>query len=619
MPHGFHDRILELDLSSQSSTIYSPGPDAFRMFLGGSGLCAKIFFDRFPCDLDPLAPESPLMLMAGVLQGSTLAGSSRFAMAAKSPLTGIWGEGTCGGNFSPVFKQTGYDGLIITGAASAPVYLFIEEGKAEFRDAGDLWGKDTYETNDILSDRHGEGCRVLCIGPAGENGVKFGNVNNGKGDVVGRTGMGTVMGSKNLKAIVVTGTATVEMPDPARLKELKLRLTKKIMDAMPAQSLKMMGTDASMDLGMMTGDVPIKNWTVGQDLDLSSNLGGPAMTDDYLVKGHACTYCPVACKRVVEVKDGPYAMPEGPGPEYETCGAFGTMLGNPRLDGVCKVNEHCNKLGLDTITGGCTISFAMDCFEQGILTTADTDGLELTWGNIDAAIELVQKIAKREGFGDVLADGSAAAAVKIGKGSAELLATVKGLEIPMHDPRGAHGLGLAYMMSPIGASHMQHVNDAVERGLTSYPEVGMEDFYEGQTSEGKAELVKLTEDVGQPLNSMVLCQFIAWCLDTNDFAEMLNTVTGFDYDSASFTACGERIWLAKRTINVLFGVGVDDDVLPKKILTAVTDGPAEGSVPDMEKMRSEYYALRGLDAAGKPTREALEKVGLTDMAEKLYG
>lgn len=619
MPYGFHDKILELDLGSQSSTIYSPGPDAFRMFFGGSGLCAKIFFDRFPCDVDPLAPESPLMLMAGVLQGTTLPGSSRFAMAAKSPLTGIWGEGTCGGNFSPVFKKTGYDGLIMTGAAANPVYLLIEEDAFELKDAGDLWGHDTYETNDILKERHGDACRVLCIGPAGEAGVKFANVNNGKGDMIGRTGMGAVMGSKNLKAIVVIGSGAVEAADPEGLKALKKRLVSKIMDAMPAQSLKMMGTAASMDLGMMTGDVPIRNWTVGQDLDLSSNLGGPAMTDEYLVKGHACTYCPVACKRVVEVKDGPFATPEGPGPEYETCGTFGTMLGTPDLAGVCKANETCNRLGVDTITGGATIAFAMDCFENGIITTDDTDGLELTWGNIGAAIELVQKIAKREGFGDVLADGSTAAAEKIGKGSAELLATVKGLEIPMHDPRGAHGLGLSYMMSPIGASHMQHVNDAVERGLTSYPEVGMKDFYEGQTSEGKAELVKLTEDIGQPLNSMALCQFIAWCLDTNDLAEMLSTVTGFDYDSAAFMACGNRIWLAKRALNVRFGVTAADDVLPKKILTPLADGPAEGSVPDMEKMRSEYYEYRGLDDQGRPTKEALAAAGLEGMAAKLYG
>jgi aldehyde:ferredoxin oxidoreductase len=320
----------------------------------------------------------------------------------------------------------------------------------------------------------------------------------------------------------------------------------------------------------------------------------------------------------VEVKEGPYRMAEGPGPEYETCGTFGTMLGNADLAGIIMANESCNRLGVDTITAGATIAFAMDCFEKGVITKSDTDGINLCFGNIDAAIEMVKKIASRTGLGEVLALGSARAARRIGKGAEGYAITVKGLEVPMHDPRGSHGLGLAYMMSNIGASHMQHVNDPVERGITSYPEVGMNDFYQGQTSEGKAMLVKLTEDIGQPLQSMCLCQFIAWGINTDDMADMVRVVTGFDFNRNELLACGARSWLIKRAINNLMGVRACDDRLPKRILTPLEDGMAAGSTPDEALMKSEYYKLRGLNEDGIPTREALEAADLPEVASRLY-
>jgi len=618
MAFGYHDKILEIDLSSGTIGTFSLGPDSYERFLGGAALAAKIFFDRFDPGADPLGPDNPLLLMCGPLQGTNLPGASRFAMAAKSPLTGIWGEGTCGGNFSPTFKATGNDGIVFTGASAEPVYLWMEGDKAELRPAADLWGLDTYETNDILIERHGKGCRVLCIGPAGENGVLYANINNNKGDVIGRTGLGAVMGAKRLKAIAVSARGKVDIADPEAYKDLRKRVIDTLNASMPILSLKEMGTDASMDLGMMTGDVPVKNWTVGMDTDLAAAVGGPSMTDEYLTRGKSCTFCIVACKREVEVKDGPFKTAEGPGPEYETCGTFGTLLNNPDLAGVIKVNELCNRLGLDTISGGGTIAFAMDCFEKGVLTLDDTGGVDLSFGNIAGTIEMVKKIAAREGLGDVLALGSARAAEKIGKGAEQYAVTVKGLEVPMHDPRGAHGLGLAYMMSNIGASHMQHVNDAVERGITSYPEVGMKEDYEGQTSEGKAELVKLCEDVGQPLQSMVMCQFIAWGLDTDHLAEMVRTVTGFEFTRETLLAHGARSWLLKRSLDTLMGVRADDDRLPPRILTPLEDGAAEGSVPDVDLMKREYYAMRGLNEEGIPTREALEAAGLPEVAAKLH-
>jgi aldehyde:ferredoxin oxidoreductase len=618
---GYTGKILEVNLSNGKIETKPIKEEDQRKFLGGSGLAAKIFFDSYDPKVDPLSLENPLIVMTGPVVGTQFPGTSRFAVCGKSPLTGIWGEGTCGGNFGPELKFAGIDGIIFRGASPTPIYLSIEDDRVELRDASDLWGMDNYSVTDFLKERHGKEKKpkVLSIGLAGENLVKFAAICNDKGDFIGRTGMGAVMGSKKLKAVVVKGTKKVEVSHPDQYSALRKSLITKSRDAMVAQSLRSMGSDAGMDLGMMTGDIPIKNWMVGEDFELSANLGGPSLTEKYLTRNHACSFCPIACKRVVKVDDGPFKTEEGPGPEYETCCSFGTLIMNYDLTGVIKANEWCNRYGMDTISCGAMIAFAMEAFEKGLITQRDTDGIDLTWGNISGAIELLHKIAKQEGIGAVLSEGSKEAAKKLGKGAEEFAVEVKGLEAPMHDPRGFHGMGLAYMTSIRGACHLMHLGLAVEQGISTYPEVGFQENYIGQTSRGKAEMIKLCEDLGVPCNSLVICEFVAWTFSANELAEMVRVTTGFDFTLKDLLACGERTWLLKRGLGNMMGISAKDDRLPKRILTPLKEGAAAGSIPDVGRLLREYYEIRGLDEEGKPKREVLIKAGLENLAEKLHG
>jgi len=618
---GYRNKILEVDLSNSKMDLTDIPDDDKKRFIGGSGVAAKLFLDRFNINADPLLPDNPLIVMNGPLTGAALPGTSRFAVCGKSPLTGIWGEGTCGGNFGPELKFAGVDGIIFKGASPTPIYLVIEDDKIEIRDAKDLWGMDNYAVTDLLKERHGKekNPKVLSIGPAGENLVKFAAICNDKGDFIGRTGMGAVMGSKRLKAVVVKGTKKVEVSHPEEYAALRKILIAKSREAMVAKSFRSMGTDAGMDLGMMTGDVPIKNWMIGEDLELSANLGGPALTEKYLTRNHACSFCPIACKRIVKVDNGPFKTDEGPGPEYETCCAFGTLIMNNDLAGVIKANEWCNRYGMDTISCGATIAFAMEAFEKGLITRKDVDGIDLTWGNMTGVIELLHKIAKQEGIGAVLSEGSRKAAKRLGKEAEEFAVEVKGLEAPMHDPRGFHGMGLAYMTSIRGACHLMHLSLGVEQGITTYPEAGLQENYTGQTSEGKAEMIKLCEDLGLPCNSLAICEFVAWTLSANELAEMVRVTTGFDFRLKDLLACGERTWLLKRGLGNMMGISAKDDRLPKRILTPLEEGAAAGSVPEVEKLLGEYYEIRGLDEGGKPKKEVLIKAGLQDLAEKLHG
>jgi aldehyde:ferredoxin oxidoreductase len=426
------------------------------------------------------------------------------------------------------------------------------------------------------------------------------------------------MGSKKLKAIVVRGNLAPTKANEEKYKEVFKIAIAEIKDSAFAESLHLMGSDAAMDLGMMTGDVPIKNWTIG-DFDLSTNLSGPTMRETYLTKAHACSNCPVACKRVCAVKDGPYKTEEGPGPEYETCCTFGTLIMNTNLAAVIKANELCNRYGMDTISAGATIAMAMELYEKGIINKQNADNLELTWGNMDAVFALLKKIALREGLGNTLAEGSLKAATQLGVQAIDSAVHVKGLELPMHDPRGFHGMGLAYMMSNRGACHLQHAALGMEQGMVSWPQLfDMKDDYDGKTSQGKAMLVFNAENYGIMDNSLSICHYLMYCLKPETIRDAFNAITGFNFEFKDFLICGARDWTLKRGINNLLGITAKDDVLPKKILTALNEGAAAGSVPDMKLLRDEYYALRGLNDNGIPKEEKLQELDLPELINKLY-
>jgi aldehyde:ferredoxin oxidoreductase len=618
MAKGYVGRHLLVNLTDGRCSDFTVEEELLHEFIGGSALGAKLFLDRYPLDAAPLSPESPLMVMTGPMVGSGFPGTSRFAVCAKSPLTGIWGESACGGTFGPELKKAGYDGIVITGRAAVPVVLTIVEGEARLSDAFDLWGKDVYETTDLLKADE-PGVKVLAIGQAGENLVRFAAIGNDKGHFVGRTGLGAVMGAKRLKAICVRGSGRLEKADEKRFREIHKAAVLEIKESALAGSLRAMGSDANMDIGMINGDVPVKNWSVGEDFELSGSLSGPTLSETYLTRSHACSHCPVACKRVVRVPDGPFRTEEGPGPEYETCATFGTMIMNGDLAGVIKANELCNRYGMDTISCGAAIAWSMELFEKGKLTIKDTDGLELTWGNMEAVLTLLPRIALREGFGGLLAEGSLAAARKVGGDAADAVVHVKGLDLPMHDPRGFHGMGLAYMMSNRGACHLQHAVLATEQGMASWPQLfPMKDDYRGTTSEGKAELVFHSENYGILGNSLSICHYLTDCLKPETIRDAFNAITGFGLDFDGLMACGARDWTIKRGINNLLGVTEKDDVLPKRIMTPLAEGAGAGSVPDVEKLKREYYALRGLDERGFPREEKLRELGLDHLRERLY-
>lgn len=617
---GTFNKFFAIDLSTGSINEKSVDPEYFKIYVGGSALAARLFLEEGGTEIAPMAPESPLFIMAGPLVGTNFPGSSRFVMCARSPLTGIWGESASGGTFGADMKKTGLDGVAVTGKAGRPVYIFIDDDTVSIENADDLWGKDTYETIDELKKKHSgdRSARVLAIGPAGENRVKFAAVSNDKAHYFGRCGMGAVMGSKNLKAVVVRSTGKVPIADEEAYKARRKAVLETIKGSMVAESMHELGTNIGMDIGMMTGDVPIKNWSKGGEFELGEVLGGPALVEKMLKKRGFCYACPIGCKPIVTVDTAEYKVQEGPGPEYETCATFGTMLMNNNLYAVAHVNELCNRFGLDTISCGTTIAFVMEAYEKGLLSRDNLDGLDLSWGNMPAVAELVKKIAYRDGFGDRAAEGSRALAESIGEAARDFVVTVKGLELPMHDPRGFHGMGLAYMNSNRGACHLQHTVQPVEQGMVAWDAAGFEEDYPATESQGKAKMVAIAENLGQMANAVCVCHFVYWAMGPEHLLDGFNSVTGFEFDMNAFLEAGRRAWVLKRALNNLMGVNEVDDKLPKRVLTALTEGMAEGSVPDEALMKKEYYEICGLNEKGFPTSELLGSLNLEFLKEKLY-
>jgi len=620
--YGYAGKILEVDLTRGEIKKSDIDEKDCRDYLGGTGLGAKIFLDRFPGDIDPLAPENPLILMTGPWTGSRVPGGNRFGVVARSPLTGLWGEASCGGFLGVELKAAGYDGIIFTGASDKPVYLWINGDQAELRDASDLWGKETYETTDILWERvkeeTGKKPKVMAIGPAGEKGVKFANIVHDKGHIAGRTGMGAVMASKNLKAVSVIGAGKkLENADDEALKKWRKEIMEIFKESLVVETLRAFGTNGSLEIGSMLGDVPFKNWQEGEWDEGVAKLSGPTYSDEILVKGHACWACPIGCKRIVKVDEEPYSVPEGAGPEYETICLLGTNLKNDNLPSVVKANELCNRYGMDTITMGETIAVVIECQEKGLLKPDECDGVSITWGDADGMLRLIEMTASNEGFGARLAEGSRALASSIGGDAPDMAIQVRGLELPAHDPRGFHGFAIAYATSVRGACHCAATHLIEQGAAVPYPKIGMDEQLDEQSSVGKAYLTARVGELTQIFNSAVICLFTATCINDDQLLEAMNAVTGFDYDIDSLMQVGERIWFIKRGLQFLFGSTGEDDVMPPRIGVPVEEGAHAGSIPDFDLMKREYYEYRKMDASGKPTREKLEELGLASLADRL--
>ena len=618
---AYKNCLLEVDLSTREVGKTEINQEVLRQYVGGSGLAGKIIIERGVPVGDPFSDDNHLFFMTGPLTGTKFPGTGRFTAVAKSPLTGIWGESNCGGNFGPELKFAGYDGIIIKGKSSGPVYILIEDEKVEICDASKLWGRDTFEVVDTLKEKllGKKKPKVLAIGSAGEHLVRFASILNEKSDALGRTGLGAIMGSKKLKAIAVRGTGKAWKPqDDSKYESFIQSLRKKLKENPFTETMHRLGTNAGMIIGRKTGDIPTKNWSLGKSDEYAKPLLPYHMLERHFVRHQACYACPVGCKKEVMVRQGTYKTEKGPAPEYETFASFGPMLLIKEIEPIIKIHNICNRYGLDVISCGNTIAFAMECFEKGLITKNETDGLDLRWGDAEAVIKLVEKIAHRDGFGDLLAEGSKRAADKIGQGAADLTVEVKGLEMPMHDPRAFHGHGLSYVTSNRGACHMQHLVHLIETNNTRHPEMGLEESYERHTREGKAKMTAICDDFGAILNAAPMCQFVFGGLGGDDLAQMLSMVTGFDYTLEELQKCGERLWYLKRIINNIIGVRAVHDRLPKKVMISLSEGGTKGTVPDMTYMLEEYYQLRDIDNDGIPRFNKLKDLGLYELLENKY-
>ncbi len=610
---GYMGKILNVDLTS--GTISETDTDAavMRQYLGGCGLGAKLLFDLTSRETDPLGPENPLIFATGPLTGTALYNSDRFDLVTKSPLTGIFAEASAGGFWAGRFKKCGYDALVITGASPSPVYLTITDDHAEIKDAADLWGKETFETDRILREREGSHARACVIGPAGENLVNIACIiTDGRhGRALGRCGVGAVMGSKRLKAVVANGTKRVSVADPETIKAINKRMTVLIKEGMGG--MKDAGTGGGLEASEELGNLPIRNWGQGSWKEGAVKTTGMTMTRERLTNTYSCGHCIISCGRVVEAKGGPYDGEEVAGPEYETLGLMGTNLMNDDLDAVIKANELCNRYGLDTISAGGVIGFAMEAAELELITEEDFAGVPVEWGNNETIVGLLGQIARREGLGALIGQGVRKAASELGPMAMEIAAEIKGLEPPAHDGRAKFTAAIGMATSARGACHLSGFAHDFEEGAV-LEDLGSPALTDRFTPVGKAENVFRMQNLMGVMDSAITCKFpLFGGLTVNPLIAAINAATGWDMDREEFFRTGERIFTIKRLYNNRLGITRKDDTLPSRMLKKVRGG-GTSHLPPLEEMLAEYYEYRGWDGFGRPAPAKVAELGLKHYA-----
>ncbi|NHJ47490.1 MAG: aldehyde ferredoxin oxidoreductase family protein [Asgard group archaeon] len=602
---GNTGKILVVNLSDEKFVTYNPSKDDYRQFIGGSGLAAKLLYKHLTKELDPLSPENYLAFVTGPLTGTKTPNCGRHVVCAKSPLTNIWGEANSGGKFGTYLKFVGYDGLVFHGKASSPKILIIFDKEIALMDASFLWGKNVFDVEKELKQRFEKMSSFATIGVAGEKQVKVAAVMNDGDRAAGRTGMGAVMGSKNLKAIVLhSSTRDVPVAKAAELKELGNKMRKNIYDETVAR--RMFGTAAYVSGGMKWGDVPVKYWYKGH-MDNTEAIDGNRMKETILVKRYHCYGCVIGCGRIVKIDEGKYAIPQTAGPEYETLAGFGTNLLIDNLKGISYANYLCNHYGLDTISASMIIGLVFHLHEKGIIPQKDLENLEAQWGNVDAVNELLRRIAYREGIGNLMADGADAVAAKYHM--PDEAHTVNGLELPYHDPRAFYSMAAVYATSSRGACHNN--GDGYKMGLgVSIPEINLtcEDRFDDL--EGARVAVKV-QDFRATYNAFIMCHFAL--PPYKDTIKALEYATGWDYSIEEVMKVGTRITNLKRLINRNLGLTIKNDRLPKIMSKKLTEGGAKDRLPNLELQLKEYYKIRKWGPkTGFPTNETLEELQLSE-------
>ncbi len=611
---GYCGKILRLDLTTKKISEQRLTSDVVRKYLGGNGIAARIIYDEIRPSTDPMSPDNKLVFMTGPLNGTRVPFASKFGVWSLSPLTNNFHDSLVSAAMAAETKYAGYDGFVFEGRSEKPVYVWIDDNVAKICNADYLWGKKSSETHKmILEDLGDNEIQVACIGPSGEKMVRYANIGVGVSRRFGRGGLGAVMGFKNLKAVAVRGQGNIEVADLEGLQEFADNAYERVKNHPAYVRYALYGTPGSVTTDSTLGiSFGTRNWREEYFEDWEK-LSGEFMRERFTVKDLACPNCPVGCSHTTTVRDGPYAGTTLEGPEFESIYAFGPMCGNNRLDAIIAANKLCDEYGIDTISTGVTIAFAMECYEKGLITTKDTNEIELTWGNHDAIITMVEKIAKREGFGDLLAEGSWRAAKKIGKGAEKFSMTSKRLELPGHSPRTMRGMMLAYAVNTCGGRH----HDA--RPTAEYGEI------DRLEAKGKPKFVRASNHMCAIGDSLIICRFSERLYGhtlNQKYVDMINFVTGFDLSLGDLELIGETIYNLERVINVRRGVRRRDDKIPdrffKDILTA---GPAKGEVANREvfnNMLDEYYELRGWNKnTGIPTKKKLVELGLEDVARNL--
>jgi len=593
--------VLRVDLTDRSIRDEPIDSALAHATLGGSGLAAAMIASEPIERVDPLGPSNPLILMTGPLVGTPMPSAGRLSVCALSPLTGGWGESNTGGFFGPELRFAGYDGIVATGVADRPVWLSIVDGEAHLHDATALAGLDTYQTQQAIRNALGdEAARVTCIGIAGERLVRYAAVMNDHGRAAGRTGMGAVMGAKRLKAIAVRGRAAVPLADPDNFDVCVRATLEHTENDIAAQAIRMAGTAGYLDMAAMYGDLPIRHFRRG-DWPGAERLSGVRMTEEFLVRGRACYRCPIACGR--ETRAPSYGLSRVDGPEYETLGALGALLEIDDLEAVIYAGHLCNAYGLDTISTGVTIALACELADRGLL---DADA-GFRFGDAEALHRTIERIARREGIGDLLADGSAATAEQYGV--PDLAATVRRLEVPMHDPRAFAGMAAVYALSPRGACHMQGDMYSVDTGQIALHDLGVlpGDRFDSSDSKGRTAARQMAWRAAY--NALILCQFQDPPPEV--LAAAIATATGWDVSPSDLMEVGRRIVSLKRLINLRRGLGPDGDTLPESLRTPLDDGGTLGNVPDLDRLLAGAYDELGWDpTTGAPTERAIDRFGL---------
>ena len=618
--NGFTGKILKVDLTEGKLEIEEPSEIFYRRYLGAAGFVGYYLLKEVPKGADPLGPENVLIFATGTLTGIPVAGSGRSAMGAKSPLTGGYGEADVGGFFGAELKLAGFDAVVVRGKAASPVYLWINGGQAEIRPADHLWGMKTLECQEAVRAELGERtARLAMIGPGGEKMVRYACVINDLKHAAGRTGLGAVMGSKNLKCVAARGRNAVPVADRAAVRDL----AKFMHDNWKEKSWSMhdVGTSGGIDNLQERGALPTRNFQDGQ-FEGFEKITGAYMRDTIMIDRGGCYACPIRCKRVVEVNDEDYQVnPLYGGPEYETIGAFGSNCGVDDLRAISMANELCNAYSLDTIAAGMAVSFAMECFENGLLTLDDTDGLDLSFGNGQAMVELTRRICEREGLGDLLAEGPEIAARKIGPGAEAFLVNVKGQPFPMHECRTRHGQALGFAVSPTGADHMHNIWDGgMARDPLGERMLGL-GIYEAvpqtELNEHKIRAYTHVSNWTWVGNQVGLCAFLPWTRDQT--VQLIRAATGWETNLWELLKAGERCVTMARVFNMREGLTRSDDVLPPRMNTQHVSGALHEKpvAPDvLDAAVSTFYGMMGWDPeTGEPTEARLKELDISWVSE----